>query len=221
MGVVWLALVLSTGAAQLEATFLTGPREGPPLAIARQYLDDRRQALGLTSADLDDVVVSSQDTSAHTGVTHIYLRQRYRGIDVVGADVNFNIARDGRIISMGGGFVGNLAAAANTRTPANDAVTAARAAARHLDLGPGTAIRVSRNKGGPAHEMTLTGGGVSEQPIPAKLVFQPVASKKLRLAWQLEIQEPGGQHWWVVTVDAASLLILDKVDRVKSDGSPS
>jgi hypothetical protein len=213
----WLALHLWMGnAVQPPAPFLTGPSGEPPLAIASQYLHSHAAARGLATADLDDVVVMSEETSAHSGVTHIYLRQRYRGIDVAGADVNFNITRDGRIIDMGGRFIANLAAAVNARAPAKDAVAAVGAAARSLGLHLTASIAVSEIKDGATRETIVTGGGISERPIPVKLVYQPVGSTKVRLAWQLEIQESGGQHWWVVTIDAASLEILDTFDRIKS-----
>ena len=216
MVLLWLALHFIGPIAQPPSPFLTGPSSAPPLTIATQYLHEHAGELGLSAlnGDLDDVVVSSETTSEHNGVKHLYLRQRHRGIDINGADVNFNIARDGRIISMGGRFVGNVAASASAPTPSRDAIAATRAAAAALRLRTTARIRIAERKGGPAHETVLTGGGISMTPIPARLVYHSVTPTTLRLAWQLEIQEPGGQHWWVMTVDAASLAILNKFDRV-------
>jgi hypothetical protein len=49
------------------------------------------------------------------------------------------------------------------------------------------------------------------------LVYHPVARDRLRLAWQVEIETPDGDHHWVVTVDAVSGALLDKFDRIVSD----
>ena len=42
-------------------------------------------------------------------MTHVYLRQRYQGIEVFDANINVNVARDGSIIALGSSFVRGLA----------------------------------------------------------------------------------------------------------------
>jgi hypothetical protein len=100
------------------AGFLTGPAAGDPLAIALAYIRAHRAGLGLSEDDLADFVVKDRYTSPNNGVTHIYLRQRLDGIEVYGADINVNVARDGRIVNLGNRFVANLRQAANAATPA-------------------------------------------------------------------------------------------------------
>ena len=53
-----------------------------PAAVALRYVAEHRQELGLAEADLVDVVVTDAYTSGHTGVSHVYLRQRFRGVEV-------------------------------------------------------------------------------------------------------------------------------------------
>ncbi|MCI0605972.1 hypothetical protein L0156_23545 [bacterium] len=77
--------------------------------IALRHLAEQRQALGLTEADIADVVVSDYYTSDHTGVTHVYLRQRYQGIEVFSGNCNINLAPDGTLLSLGSDMVPNLA----------------------------------------------------------------------------------------------------------------
>src|SRR6185295_4821438 len=54
-------------------------------------------------------------------------------------------------------------------------------------------------------------------PIPAKLVYQPVGPGVVRLAWQVEINETGGDHWWNMTVDAETGSVLEQHDYVVHD----
>ena len=93
----------------LSAGFLTPPTGGDPLAIVLSYLHAQQHTLGLTTADLSDVVVKDHYVSAHNGVTHLYLRQRFNGIEIFSADLNANVASDGRIINIGNRFLGGLA----------------------------------------------------------------------------------------------------------------
>ena len=77
-------------------TFLTGPKAGDALDIALAYLRAHPGKYGITGSDLRDIVVTDRYKDAHNGVTHIYLRQRFKGIEIVGSDVNVSVTRDGR-----------------------------------------------------------------------------------------------------------------------------
>ena len=88
----------------------------PPLATALEYLTQNVKALGLTKADLADLVVTDQYVSKHTGVTHIYLQQRHASIPVHNAIINVNITRDGQVLNVGSRFVLRLNERANPPT---------------------------------------------------------------------------------------------------------
>src|SRR5262245_61436219 len=62
--------------------FLTGPNSGDPLGVALQYIRQNAAGLGLSQADLADIVVKDQYVTKHNGVAHLYLRQRHHGIEV-------------------------------------------------------------------------------------------------------------------------------------------
>lgn len=70
-------LLLLAGAA------LAPPVEaGGAVRAALDYLQRHTKQLKLAGSDIADVVVSSQVKSRHSGVTHVYLQQRHRGIEV-------------------------------------------------------------------------------------------------------------------------------------------
>jgi hypothetical protein len=194
--------------------FLTGPKQGDALSIALAYLRSQRGAMGLRAADLADVVVTDRYTDAHNGVTHIYLRQRYRGIEVFGANVNINVARDGSIINLGGTFVGNLDAAAAGQRAGLSAEASVKSAARKLGLAAPAALKVRQQRGGTAQATVFERNGLSMEPITTKLVYQVTDARKLRLAWQVELLEPDGEHWWNLRVDAQTGEILARSDYI-------
>ena len=206
--------VLAAAQAPDPSRFLTGPRAGAPRDIALDYVRQNAGALGLGAKDVGEVIVTDQYTSAHTGVTHIYLRQSHEGIEVVDANMNVNVARDGRIINLGQSFVPNLAAAISGSSPLQ-AVQAARAAARHLGLEI-EELAVQEERGGAASQQILASPSGSGASIPAKLVYQPVG-KAVRLAWQFVMEDPSGDHWWRVAVDAETGAVLDQLDYVVQD----
>src|SRR5687768_7730557 len=96
------------------------------VATAIQYLRDRAEDLGLTPGDLADLGITSV-VSTHTGTTHVYLRQRFGGVDVHGADINVNVTAAREVLGgFGSSFVPNLERAVAAHAPAIEAVDAAR-----------------------------------------------------------------------------------------------
>ena len=169
---------------------------------------------------MSDVSVEDQVVSSHTGVTHVYLQQRHQGIPVANGIVNVNVARDGTVLSAGNRFVADLAAATAGQDPAaalRGPVQATSAAARHVGLTPTERLVVVDREAGPARETTVSDGGISQATIPAELVWLPLDSGVVRLAWTVEIDQTDGLHFWVISVDAATGAILRADDRIVHD----
>ena len=125
------AITKTTASQPTNLPFLTGPHAGDPLTIATNYLHEQATPLGLDEADLVDLVVKDHYITQHNGVTQLYFRQRYRGIEVFNGDININISRQGEVLNVGNRFVPHLARAINTDVPTLTAREAVgRAAAR-------------------------------------------------------------------------------------------
>lgn len=68
--------------------------------------DPQRVALDFVEQKLtdSDYIVKNAYTSKHNGVTHVYLRQRVDGLEVVNGDINVNVDKHGNVISYGDSF---------------------------------------------------------------------------------------------------------------------
>ncbi len=190
----------------------TSSEEKSLRAIAFDYLDTHRDALGLTAGDLEDVVIGDQHRAGHSGTSHVYLRQRHAGIEVYNAILGLGIARDGRVAHVADRFVSELAARANAPTPSLSPIEAVERAAAALGLQAPTDLRVLAGYGGADRGVLLSGGGISFADIPVRLVYQPLSNGLVRLAWKLEIDTLDQSHWWSVRIDAESGQLLDKND---------
>jgi extracellular elastinolytic metalloproteinase len=186
---------------------------GAPAAadIALQYLKAHKQELGLTGSDLNDVV-STEVVSAHTGVTHVYLQQRHKGIDVHTGLTTVNVLRNGTVLSAGNRFVSNLAAAAGGQGAQRSALQAAGIAAKHVDLKPSGLSVVSSGKGEKA-ETKLSSAGIARDGISARLVWQPVTDG-VRLAWNITWTTPSRLNMYAINVDAQTGDVLESDDWV-------
>ncbi|MFA9430510.1 M36 family metallopeptidase [Egicoccus sp. AB-alg2] len=218
---VWVAPVSAspdTGGSPAHQ-FLTGPNEGAPEDVALDYLRQEAGTLGLQAADVAELDIRSSYVSRHTGVTHVNVNQRYAGLEVFGADTTVNVAADGSVVHVGGASVSGLPAVGvrGVSAPDLDPVEAVEAAADALDLAEPVGLEqlpVARSADADA---LVSDGGISEQPIPATLGWQPV-DDGLRLAWQLVIDDASDVHLWNATVDAETGELLE-VEDWTSDGN--
>ncbi|HYJ39865.1 MAG TPA: hypothetical protein VEW08_03680, partial [Steroidobacteraceae bacterium] len=91
-----------------ERGFLSAATPGEPMTIAMDFVRRNLAALNLEASDLEGYSVSNVVYSKVTGATHIYLQQRHQGIPVYNAQLQINVNRDGRIISVNNSFMAGL-----------------------------------------------------------------------------------------------------------------
>ncbi|MCI0580726.1 MAG: M36 family metallopeptidase [Chloroflexi bacterium] len=213
--------LMAAGAAN-PVHFLTGPANGDPLEIALAYLNSHYDELGLARADVADIVVSDIYTSDHNGTTHIYLQQRYQGVEVYNALINVNVAADGSIINLGNRFAARLDHSVSRGEATLSAADAVSAAAGSLGLALAEPLVVLERTNGADGRVLFSDGGISLNPIPARLVYQPLADGSVRLAWEVEIYELDAVDWWNLRLDAATGQVLDQLNYVIHDnfGAP-
>src|SRR5437867_1538159 len=186
--------------------------------IAREYVKGHAQQLGLAASDINEVVLSSEVVSRHTGITHVYLEQRYRGIEVYAGILTLSLRPDGSVLTARSRFVPNIAAATDGQAPKITAIEAATAAAESLDLNPTSDFRLVSQPNGADMASTISDGGIALAPIDAGLVWLPLETS-VRLAWSVEIQERGGDHWWTAFVDAETGASLGQDDSISHDSA--
>ena len=116
---------------------------------------------------------------------------------------------------MGGSLVRGLDARASGAADL-EATEAVEAAAEGLDLKEPADLRVLSEGPGPAQPTVVSGGGISDEPIPARLGWQPT-DEALRLAWQLTIDDSASASLWNATVDAATGELLEVADWTSKD----
>jgi len=196
--------------------FLTGPQEGSPLDLAKAYLASQHQSLGLTAADLEEMVVSDHYQTRHNGVTHIYFNQQHAGIPVWNGLININVAGDGSIINLGNRFAANLASRINTTTPALAPELAITRAAAHLGMEIDN-LTLLANQGGATAEATFSQAGISRDPIPTQLRYLPIDGG-VRLVWSAVINRVDTPDWWTVHVDALTGSVLAKDNWTNYEG---
>ncbi|HEY3176922.1 MAG TPA: M36 family metallopeptidase [Candidatus Polarisedimenticolia bacterium] len=214
-----IAVIFMLGATATQAApqkFLTNPVSGDPVDIAQGYVRNNRAALGLTEADLRDIVIRDRYRTEHNGVTHIYIAQTLRGIEVFNGLINVNVTKDGRIANLGNRFVADLARSAGTRAPALTAEEAIGRVAARLGLRVTAPLEEESGPTGAARAVVYRAGALSIHPIRVKLVYLPYRPGQVRLTWEVDIS-PNDQHMWLMHVDAESGEVLAQRDMIQRD----
>jgi extracellular elastinolytic metalloproteinase len=196
--------------------FLSAAATGKPIDIAMDFVRRNLAALGLEETDLAGYTVSNVVYSKVTGATRIYLQQRYQGVPVYNAQLQINVNRDGRIISVNNSFMAGLQRAVRSLTPG-----------KQLPAAVGEALKFSGIKAAPIAAGTpgqgvqlrsrVANAGISLEPIDGALMLLPIRPGEARLVWNFQIHTLDKQHMWDLTVDADTGEVWTRFDWVAGD----
>ncbi|MGY2131298.1 T9SS-dependent M36 family metallopeptidase [Hymenobacter sp. HD11105] len=185
-----------------------GKKAAPQSAV--NHIKKNKQKLGLEDKDIADLTLSSETDSKKSGVKHLYVQQQYEGIEVYGAITTVTLDGNDNVISMGDRLHKHVGEKVKSKQVNLNAEAAVAAAAKYLNLSLREPLSVKEQSGDVDKETLFSTGGISLEPIPAKLVYQPMEDGSLMLAWEVAIYELDGQNWWNLRIDAANGNVLDK-----------
>ena len=186
-------------------------------------LQQNADKLGLSQTDIADFAVTDQYTDRRTGITHLYVQQRIGGVPVFGAITSLAVSNNGSLLSSSSGFVAEAERQVRSKGRALGAADAVYAVARRHGLEidePLTEQAPSRARAAlvaTPDDVVLSDGGISQQPIGAKLVYLPMEDGSMNLAWMIDIYTEDAAHYYVTFVDAASGVVLHEEDLVVQD----
>ncbi len=186
-----------------------------PAQVVAGWLGSQREVLELSAGDVAAWSITNMSTD-RKGVTYVYIRQEVNGLPVFSAVANFAL-REGGVVHFGDRLQRGLAGRAPSAIPALSAEEAMHRACLELGLSP-DAVRVLEVVSDT--EMILTPSGVSHDPIPARLIYQPTVDGGLRLAWDLTIRSTSTINWWHLGVDAITGSILRNTDHIVQCAHP-
>lgn len=176
----------------------------------QNYLDNNRQKLGLTQADISNWAIESTADSKTTGITNCYVKQNHQGIAVFNSTSNFWIKND-EVINADVQFINNLNSKINSTTPTLNAIQALNYAHESLnELKP-----IHEIIGNQDDKILISNGNLSDDPATAKLVFSSNGTT-VKLAWDLTYYTQDFKHLWSIRIDATNGDLLEKQDWVIS-----
>ncbi len=181
--------------------------------IVQQQLNATATNYNLSAEDVAEWTITDQHISPTSGVQHIYIRQRYQGLEIIGANADLHLLGKNAPLSFHNDFVPNVAlniSQANANLNELSAIEAVQAAADQLGYRVTQPLEIIKTLNEAGNDLMLNNGGVSLENIPAKLVYQANNQGSLKLAWDISILELNHLNWWSIRVDAVTGEIVDK-----------
>jgi extracellular elastinolytic metalloproteinase len=196
--------------------YLTTESGFDPLFVGLEFLRANSDVFGFVPDDLKYEVTDSV-YSAVTGATHIYLRQLHRGLPVYNGQLQFNVNREGRLLSVHNAFVPSIAEQTNSLEPEVGLAAAVGVAAADAGLRPAVPSGALSAAGDERQITTLQQPSVSLAPIDGELMWLPTRPGEVRLVWRFQIHTPDAQHIYDYTMDAQNGQVWTRTDWVASD----
>ncbi|WP_298555407.1 T9SS-dependent M36 family metallopeptidase [uncultured Algibacter sp.] len=177
-------------------------------SIIKEHLEQNKEKFKLSSSDIEDIFISKEVYSKSTKITHSYLNQAYKGIKIHNAIVNIAI-KDNKVFHATSNFKQDVSKKINTSTPVLSPEQAIGKVASHFKLGNVYNLQPIETSGS---KKIYTNGGISQETIPAELVYSQLSDGSMRLCWNLSVLTLDGAHWWNVRVDAVTGQIINVND---------
>jgi hypothetical protein len=185
--------------------YLTGASDRSAASVVRRYLRAHAAGLGLATADLSTMRLTSQKADVH-GITHLAWTQTVGGVPVFGNGLRAHVTADGRLLSLQGAPLTGLSALAAAAPAARLDAAGARAAAISDVGGAGSADE--------AKTATPDRSAWANSDVASRVWF--LTRSGLRPAWST-LTRPGPGLGYQHVVDAAAGQTLYRHDLMSND----
>lgn len=177
-------------------------------SIISEYLNVNKRTSKNISTDFDDLYVTKELFSEKTGITNVYLSQRYKGVKIYNSISSVGI-KNNKVFYFADKFETSISGNINTEKPSITPIQAINNLMNHLSLGYiGNLKELERRE----NKTVFSKGNASPENISVEKVYFKDIDGTLKLAWDLNILTLDGKHWWSARVDAITGEILDLND---------
>ncbi|MDX2032822.1 MAG: M36 family metallopeptidase [Blastocatellia bacterium] len=182
---------------------LTGPSDADAEATARRFLRENEDLFRLKTREVDGLSVGRRFRTDHNGMTHLTLAQKVNGLEVFQAEYTIHLDRDGRVIAANGELIPEIAAAVNASRAGLSAAEALRIAAREVGQELTGPLTIKSREDAADQRQTFDKSAGFGDDVPARLLYFPLSSTQVRLAWQITVSMRDTPDMYYVIIDAA------------------
>ncbi len=177
---------------------------------AEQFIRKSSQKLAFDVADTEELDLRDTYFSDKTGYHYLYFQQQYKGIDVWNGIFNI-VMKEEQVVHSTHSFQKKLPEKANIEQPLVTPLSAIHSTTQNLGLPPGIYnLLDQQQRNGKTVKAIYSEGGVSSRNIEVELIWFPMASGEVRLAWNVNLKPRNRTDWWNVRIDASNGAFLEK-----------
>lgn len=191
----------------LTLPFLSFAQDQTPIESALRHVEQKAPQWGLNETDTKNMLVSDMYQTKHNGVTHIYFQQSVDNIPVYNAIIGVHVDKNGKAHTLGHRFVDNLHQKITSSSKAITPADAVLSAAKHIGIEAASVKTKSQTEDVDAN--IFLGSNISRSDITVKPMYV-VSNGKVRLSFDLSIDDLRNSDYWNIRVDAATGEVLDK-----------
>ncbi len=176
--------------------------------MAIKYVQENAAELGLTEADIENMLITDVVYHQHSGATSVYLQQTYQGIPIEGAYHNINIYKNDKIGFNRNQFFNDVKSRIKHTEADITPEEALNATAK--DLYVALTKRSSQINKISEHHYVFEGVNLSKRDIDIKLRYVEDDKGDLQLSWNMIVEMKTSTNIWDVNVDARTGEVLGK-----------
>ncbi len=172
----------------------------------QNYLNENKQRFDLTSQDVSDWSIQSEQNSTSTKITNFRIVQNHNGIEIFNTQSNVWV-KNNEVINFVNHFAKNISSKISS---SSNSLSYAQALQNvYTSLGYNTNTFTLSEKIG--DKTFLINNGMQEDPIVAKLGYELV-NNNYKLAWSFQFYSPDAKNYWDIKADATNGSIISKRD---------
>lgn len=189
-------------------------------SIAINYIHNHPALFRLSNSDVADIRLIDENTDEITGITHVYLSQFYKGINIYNSVAGIHINSHNEVVAYTSSFQNNVEKKVKSVIPLLTANISTTKALQHVDISLGESLlEITSNFDTPvkSNEHHFAKGTIALHDILSELVLLPSEKTgQINLAWKVNIYKADAKEWWDIFVDANSGDIISKNNAVIS-----
>ncbi len=164
----------------------------------------------LKPSDIAAYQITSEHTSSTSGIQHIYFRQTYNGIEVIGTESSVHV-KNGKPVQSHINFYRDIETRVKSTSHIINETTAIQSVVTKMGYTSGGLNQISYDA--KTNTRTFKSAYISRDPIPVKKVYTVTDQGALVATWELFINETQSKNWYNFFVDASNGDILSKKNR--------
>ena len=182
--------------------------------IVDKHLQTVAQLDGLTSTDIQDYSINNAHTSSRSNLTHYYLKQRINGIEIFETQSSIHTTEGDSLFKYNNAFISNISQKVETSTASLSHRDAINSAIQLFGYDNANMPQELESSNDPDSKKLFSGGSISQEPIPIKLMYYVADNDMLRLCYDLSIYEVDHTDWWSLKVDANTGAVVSQINWV-------